>query len=110
MTWPDRADVAVVGDAGAVWLFDGRNGKRVATADTPSGPVNDAVFSADGRRLAVACAENVARVIDAETGKELAELKGSEKDEEVTCVAFGPDGTTLATGSGKTVKVWKLNR
>ena len=50
-------------------------------------------------------------VIDAETGKELAELKGHEKDAQVTCVAFGHDGTTIATGSSdKTVKVWKLAR
>ena len=103
--------VVVVGDAGAVWVFDCKTGKRLAHADKPTGPVSDVVFSADGKRIAVACAEGVARVIDAETGKELAELKGHEKDKEVTCVAFGPDGMTLATGSSdKTVKVWKLGK
>jgi RNA polymerase sigma factor (sigma-70 family) len=101
--------VAVVGDAGAVWVFDGKTGKRLAAADKLTGPVNDVAFSRDGKRIAVACSDKTARVIDAATGKELVVLKGHTED--VTCVAFSPDGDTITTGStDKTVKVWVLKK
>ena len=54
-------------------------------------------FSPDGRRLAVATSMG-AWLYDAETFDELALLTGHK--EEVTVVAFSPDGTKLASGSG----------
>ncbi len=54
-------------------------------------------FSPDGRRLAVATSMGV-WLYDAETFDELALLAGHK--EEVTVVAFSPDGTKLASGSG----------
>lgn len=108
---PDGKRVAVVGDAGAVWVFDAKTGKRTAKADALTGPVDEVTFSPDGKRIAVACSRSIARVIDAETGKELAVLKGHEKDKSVTCVAFGPDSNTIATGStDQTVRVWELKK
>jgi WD40 repeat protein len=47
----------------------------------------------------------MARLWDVETGKEQATLKGHEAF--VFCVAFTPDGKTVATGSyDETVKLW----
>ena len=54
-------------------------------------------FSPDGRCLAVATSMGV-WIYDAETFDELALLTGHK--EEVTVVAFSPDGTKLASGSG----------
>ena len=54
-------------------------------------------FSPDGRRLAVATSMGV-WLYDAETFDELALLTGHK--EEVIVVAFSPDGTKLASGSG----------
>ena len=54
-------------------------------------------FSPDGRRLALATSMGV-WLYDAETFDELALLTGHK--EEVNTVAFSPDGTKLASGSG----------
>ena len=67
-------------------------------------------FSPDGRRLAVATSMGV-WLYDAETFDELALLTGHK--EEVTTVAFSPDGTKLASGSGfhfpGTLKLWDVD-
>src|SRR5436190_20667310 len=62
-------------------------------------------FSPDGKRLAVGCADSSARVLEVETGKEQALLRGHE--DYVASVAFAPDGRTLATVSYvHTARVW----
>lgn len=63
-------------------------------------------FSPDGRRLAVATSMGV-WLYDAKTFDELALLIGHK--EEVTVVAFSPDGTKLASGSvDGTVLLWDV--
>jgi geranylgeranyl transferase type-2 subunit beta len=54
-------------------------------------------LSPDGKRLASGCADSIARVFDAGTGRALRELKGHK--DSVAAVAFNPDGETIATGS-----------
>ena len=67
-------------------------------------------FSPDGHRFAVATSMGV-WLYDAETFDELALLTGHK--EEVTVVAFSPDGTKLASGSGfhfpGTLKLWDVD-
>ena len=66
-------------------------------------------FSADGSRLAVAASIGI-WIYDAETYDEIALLTGHE--EEVSTVAFSPDGAKLASGSGfhlpGTLKIWEV--
>ena len=66
-------------------------------------------FSPDGSLLAVATSMGV-WLYDAETFDELTLLIGHK--EEVTVVAFSPDGTKLASGSGfhfpRTLKLWDV--
>ena len=63
-------------------------------------------ISPDGELL-VQAAGHSARLWDLAAGKELTRLAGHEGD--VTAVAFGPDGKTLATGSADTtVLIWNV--
>jgi len=67
--------------------------------------VNHAAYSADGRLIATGSADASVRVWDAETGREMARLRGLQ--ESVERVAFSPDGKLLAAGDMHgTVKVW----
>ena len=61
------------------------------------------VFSPDGKLLATGSADSQVKLWEAATGREVRTLKGHA--EEVQCVRFSPDGTTLATCSGKTGRI-----
>ena len=67
-----------------------------AKARLGKGALNDIAYSPDGARLAVASSIGT-WLYDARTGKEL-ELFAIQTDWDI-CVAFSPDGKTLASGS-----------
>src|ERR1700722_15251352 len=62
-------------------------------------------FSPDGKLLVTAGFDNVLKVWDAATGKELRELKGHTKP--VYCVTFNKDGSLIASSSDdQTIRIW----
>ena len=67
----------------------------------------DIIFSPDGKLLATVDG-NTARLWDANTGKQLQQLKGHKG--QVNSVVFSPDGKLLATASlDKTARLWNAN-
>lgn len=65
-------------------------------------------FSPDGARLALACADNSIRLIDAHTLEELAVLEGHTAV--VRDVCFSADGARLASaGDDNTVRLWSVD-
>jgi WD40 repeat protein len=65
------------------------------------------IFSPDGKTLATAGGDKVARILDIEAGKMVQEFKGHEGP--IMSIAFSPDGTKLVTGSyDKTARVWDI--
>jgi WD40 repeat protein len=68
-------------------------------------PLYDLAVSADGKRLATASGDGVARVFDVEKGELLLELKGHARA--VQAIAFRPDGKELATaGADGAIRLW----
>ena len=71
------------------------------------GPVNQAVFSPDGRRLATASQDGTARLWDAATGQPVGvPLRHGQP---VTLAVFSPDGRRLATAAADgTAHIWDV--
>lgn len=81
-----------------------------AYIETSTSAVVSAEFSRDGTRVVTANCVNNARVWDASSGKQLAELKVQEEARGCTRnAAFSPDGTRIVTSDGQdTVLVWDV--
>ncbi|MCI0460403.1 MAG: PQQ-binding-like beta-propeller repeat protein [Gemmataceae bacterium] len=93
-----------------------RNGQKIDLIETagwttlrsltPSGVPYALAFSADGKMLAVGGSDNVVRLCDTATGKELRPTEGHQAA--VARVAYAPDGRSVATASADgTVRLWE---
>jgi WD40 repeat protein len=76
-----------------------------------AGPVKSARPSADGSRLATLASDNVVRVFEVATGRELERFEsGLPAEQPLLDLAFAPDQeTVLAAGTDKLVHVWRVS-
>lgn len=111
---PDGAFLAAGGDDGfvQVWRRDAAQDTGWAlhgTLDADSWRVREVAFALGGKRLAVATADNGARLFDMEDGSEI-EMPEAEalRDAQLSAMAVSPDGETFATGddSGE-IHLWR---
>jgi WD40 repeat protein len=105
---PDgRRIVLAKGNRASVW--DLTSGRRLIHLAHPV-EIKDSDLSRDGRFLATAGLDGVARVWDLATGREQVRLAASSNrsDDSASRVVFSPDGRFLATKHGFDVRVWQI--
>lgn len=102
------------GTHSAIKLWDVKSGKELTTIPGFLGQSRAVVFSPDGTTLASDSMDNkkdgtwTIALWDVKTGKRKATLKG-HLDGPVDCLAYSPDGKTLASGCrDDTVKLWDV--
>ena len=78
-------------------MWDANAARLLATLSGHTGPVNDAEYSSDGKRIVTASADDSARVRDAESGALQAILAGHTA--EVHVARFSLDGKRIVTAS-----------
>ena len=103
---PDSRRLATAGEDGTVRIWDTATGVefRLASPIKQTTTVQDAVFSAEGRRI-LTTASDTARVWDASTGASLGEPMRHPTS--VTRGVFSSDGSLVATTSrDRAIRVW----
>ena len=91
----------------AVRIWSAAKGELIATLAGHTAWTGDLRFSADGKRLLTAAADQTLRVWDTTTWREVAVLRGH--GDEVHAAAFTPDGQFVASGSKDgEILLWSL--
>jgi WD40 repeat protein len=106
VTWsPDSRWLAAAAADHTVRVWDGRDGRPVATLKGHTDWVLDLGFSPDGRTLLTASDDDTARLWDVKSGKLLHILTGHTAG--LTPAAFDPTGTRVLTGGeDQTARLW----
>src|SRR5262249_49716365 len=104
--WPDGKLLACPNRK--IHLFDAVTGREIRVlGGNEGGATMSVAFSADGKFLASGGHDNLARLWDVATGKEIRKFEGHQKT--VYALAFFPDGNTLASyGLDNTIRLWDV--
>jgi len=92
---------------GAVYLFDGRDGRKTGQLDARSGSVYGLAYSPDGESLVVAGMDNAIKIFDVRS-KALLETIGID-NASISGAVFSPNGRQLAIGYGSDVRIYSTS-
>jgi WD40 repeat protein len=93
----------------SVGFWDVASGRRIRDIPRFGQSRGDLAFSPKGNVLAGCVFNEGIVLLDPETGEKLAQFDGH--DDDYICLAFSPDGTKLASGSGdSTILIWDVKK
>jgi WD40 repeat protein/tRNA A-37 threonylcarbamoyl transferase component Bud32 len=96
---PDRSK----GDAVTIWLLMDGVPRLIGAIDSTT-TINELAWAPDDATIALACEDHTIQVWDAKQCRLLQTLEGHKLA--VAAIAFSTDGRTLASGDGRTLKLW----
>lgn len=99
LKFSSNGDQLAVSTTIGIWMYDAHTGTELALFTGHTEEVKDVAFSPDGRILASTANDMTIGLWDTETGEQLALLPMGEESFFLP-LAFSPDGTLLAAGSG----------
>jgi len=102
---PSGDRVASTSADGSVRVWDAATAKAIWARDTPV--ARTVAFSPDGRLVAAGGDDGIVRMWDAETGLGVSQVRGPH--ESIAALAFSPDGASIASASGRHVRVRRLS-
>lgn len=108
---PDGKLLATATRGGVVKMWDAQSGTlRYDFSDQDGGETGGArlsqiTFAPDSRTLAVTSPLRTIHLRDAQTGKLVRRITGLQSNEEISAVAFSPNGKTLASTNANTIRL-----
>lgn len=106
----DNVTLASCSKDKSIILWNRRTGKRLSKLRDPYSPVLTCQFNPDGTLIAAVVEGERVRIWNSIQGDVINSLEGHHV-ERITCCAFSPDGSTIATGSGdKTFALWSTEK
>ena len=105
------------GSDGRVQLWDVASGKTLLTIAGHSAPVHAVTFAPDGQALATGDRAGTIKIWNVSTGVQTDSMVANEPEpaastfiEGITCMAYAPDGQTLAVAVGSAVLLWDVSQ
>jgi len=105
---PDGQVLAASGDDAIirVWDLSNRTARTQFVGPAHTRPLRGLAFSPDGKELASAGLDKLVKLWNVSTGAEQLKASGTAWND-FTCVAYAPDGQSLAAGGDKLLRVWE---
>jgi WD40 repeat protein len=100
---PDSSALAIGHTGGRISIWYPASDRPTASQKLV-GELSSLAWSPDGGQLALAGENRTIRICDPVSGQELQTLIGHKRL--ITALAYSPDGRTLASADGRTIKLW----
>jgi WD40 repeat protein len=104
---PDGKTLAAASGLPCVRLYDGANGKKLASFDLKSQELSCLHFSPDGKQIAVGVSDGSVRLLAADLSKQIRCLHVAEEKEKVQSLAFAAKANLLAAATIVKVRLFE---